>query len=450
MKSPFQDIIPPEKRSIRNVSLNKQAPTPKKIHHKRSKKVKDEEESENISVTLNVESVTSEEQNDPWVYEPKEDLKLYSDESSHSKASRLMIWLVAVASVFVLFFAVSWLLSGATVKIGLKKVQVPVSGTMNLSLSPKDDEVGYSTIVLTDKASATLPATGQKQVNSYATGTIVIYNNYSGATQKLVAGTRFALSNGLIYKLDSAVTVPGKTSKNPGSVTAKVTAEKAGAEYNVGLSDFTIPGFKGDPRYNGFYARSKTEMVGGGSGTVATVDDTSKNAIIENLKAGLVTGLEDKVRKELPNTSVSLSGLENISFTVGEPTLQDDKAKIEVVGTIKLYAINANSLAKSLLGKAGIEALDSTNIMVNTSGATATSTEVGTSTLAVTFNGNATIEYQIDNAQFAKDIAGKSKDEVAKITSEKYKEITSISSEIRPFWRRNIPTDTSRIKLIEE
>ena len=65
--------------------------------------------------------------------------------------------------------------------------------------------------------------------------------------------------------------VSGKTV--PGSTETAVSADEAGKEYNIGKTDFTIPGFKGDARYSKFYARSKTDMEGGFIGTIYSLSD---------------------------------------------------------------------------------------------------------------------------------------------------------------------------------
>ena len=76
------------------------------------------------------------------------------------------------------------------------------------------------------------------------------------------------------------VTIPGTKVENgktvPGSKEVDVVADKAGAEYNIGLTDFTIPGFKGSPKFETVFARSKTEMTGGYVGNSQIV---TKNAV---------------------------------------------------------------------------------------------------------------------------------------------------------------------------
>ncbi|MFA6050352.1 MAG: hypothetical protein WC761_04115 [Candidatus Paceibacterota bacterium] len=440
MKSPFQDIIPPEKRSIRNVPLPRPEHEEKKHAPKHVKKLHVEKE-------VKEEEVFEEEPKDPFVYEPTEELATYGGAEDRSGLSKLFLWLIALACLAALFFAVSWLFAGATVTVALKKVNSELVGTQTFSLTPQNGEVGYSTLVISDTASTEVAATGEKEVTSNASGTIVIYNNFDSNSQKLIAGTRFKTPEGLIYKLDAAITVPGKKGSTPGSVQAKVTAEKPGSSYNIGLTDFTIPGFEGDPRHEAFYARSKTPMTGGAAGTVPIVNEEAKTTAIENLKTGLVTTLKERVQKELPLTSTSISGLEEITYTVNEKLSGEGKAIIEVVGTIKLFVIDTTSFARKLLASQDITVDPTQTYTIDTGSASATTTSSASSTLVANLAGQIQIEYALDPEKFKADIAGKSKDEVVRIVNSNYPQITTIATEIRPFWRSNIPENPDRITV---
>lgn len=101
--------------------------------------------------------------------------------------------------------------------------------------------------------------------------------------QILVATTRFETSDGKIVCLDSRVVVPGATTKDgqlqPSSIDVNVTADQPGPDYNIpACTDpckFTIPGFKGTDKFEGFYGISKNPMTGGNLGSVpmVTADD---------------------------------------------------------------------------------------------------------------------------------------------------------------------------------
>jgi len=60
----------------------------------------------------------------------------------------------------------------------------------------------------------------------------------------------------------------------PGSIEVTVYADEPLSKYNIGLTDFTVPGFKGAPQFETFYARSKTPMTGGFTGMEPVVEES--------------------------------------------------------------------------------------------------------------------------------------------------------------------------------
>jgi hypothetical protein len=115
-------------------------------------------------------------------------------------------------------------------------------------------------------------ATGKSGAsNQKARGTAVIYNEFSSEPQSLVATTRLETPDGKLFRLVEGVTVPGMTDvsgkKEPGAIEADVIADQVGAEYNIEPTTFTIPGFKGGPKYAKFSAKSMKSMSGGGGGS---------------------------------------------------------------------------------------------------------------------------------------------------------------------------------------
>ena len=128
-----------------------------------------------------------------------------------------------------------------------------------------------SIISFAKTGSMTLSATATEDVLTRATGAIVIFNNYSTAPQKLVVNTRFANSNGLIYRIAQSVVVPGKTTKNgkttPGSVRRQSLPTKLEHKYNIPFPISLFLDLGSEPQYDGFFARSDTPMTGGFSGT---------------------------------------------------------------------------------------------------------------------------------------------------------------------------------------
>lgn len=148
-------------------------------------------------------------------------------------------------------------------------------------------------------------ASGKGNVSRKAKGVITIYNAYGTSSQALVATTRFLSPDGKIFRLVSAVEVPGAKMENgklvPQSVEAEVAADKPGSEYNLGpVQKWTIPGLAGSPKHEGFYGVSSGPMSGGFIGETAypTTEDKAK-AREEALKA-VKASLSDAFALQLP------------------------------------------------------------------------------------------------------------------------------------------------------
>lgn len=166
------------------------------------------------------------------------------------------------------------------------------------------------TIHLTEQATGSASNESAK-----AQGKIRIYNDFSKDPQPLVATTRFETKDGKVFRLVKAVTVPGVTEtggkRERGMVEALVIADQAGEAYNIGITTFTIPGFKGSPKYEKFTAESLQAFLGGsntgGSKAVSNEDlnrakekaqKEARQAALDEWKSQLQSGetlLEDSL-----------------------------------------------------------------------------------------------------------------------------------------------------------
>lgn len=110
-------------------------------------------------------------------------------------------------------------------------------------------------------------ASGSQSGGGKATGRIVIYNEYGPENQPLVATTRFETESRKVFRITKNVVVPGMTKVGgeiqPGAVETDIVADKPGADYNIDPASFKIPGFKGGPKYEKFYAKSSKAAEGG-------------------------------------------------------------------------------------------------------------------------------------------------------------------------------------------
>ncbi|MBM2817882.1 MAG: seg, partial [Parcubacteria group bacterium] len=169
---------------------------------------------------------------------------------------KMIIWTVALLSMMFLLFSITSFFSTATVAIIPKAVRVSLDDTFIARKSALPGELQYEIMTLQRKMSKQLDATETQNSEIKASGKIIVYNNFSAAPQKLIINTRFESEKGLTYKIPQSIIVPGVKlvggKKVPGSIETPIFADEAGDKFNMKVSDlkgdFKIPGFKNDKK----------------------------------------------------------------------------------------------------------------------------------------------------------------------------------------------------------
>jgi len=370
------------------------------------------------------------------------------------------LWVLVFVVLLVLAFGISSLFAGATVKVTPRTASTSVTGTFTASSDSESGTVPFDIIKVTHDDSRPVSATEAQGAAAKATGQIVIYNNQSSAAQTLVANTRFESPDGLIYRISKGVTVPGNSIKNgekvPGSVTVTVTADKAGSNYNIGLVDFTIPGFQGDPRHTTIYGRSKTPMTGGTSGDELAPSADAAAQAKDEIETALKPELLKDVESQIPQNFTTFDSGLIYSF-------EDLPATAAATGTVDvgergtLYAIIIN---KAALGQAvadrflaqfsggDVEISNLPDLGLTFASSTAAFDPETDTKFDFTLNGNAKLVWQYDPNVLKRDLAGISKSQVDTVMA-KYPSIESASVIIRPFWSRSLPKDTAKISIVD-
>lgn len=246
------------------------------------------------------------------------------------------------------------------------------SQTVKLSLVGMVSQEGTSTIpvryVEQEKTiRLTRDATGNASGNGTKSGgTITIINSFSEAVQSLVATTRFELPDGRVYRLVEGVTVPGVKLENgttiPGKVDARVIADSAGTKYNISSGTFTIPGFKGSPKFEKIQAEAKGPFVGGREGTTSTTKSVSE-ADLEKAKSAATEEAKRLVMDEwagmlkageavlAPSINMSLIGIPNAPIA---GTATDTSFEYEARLLAKGFIIN-EAAVKSIIDQQSTE-----------------------------------------------------------------------------------------------
>ncbi|OGZ34644.1 MAG: hypothetical protein A2Y98_00070 [Candidatus Portnoybacteria bacterium RBG_19FT_COMBO_36_7] len=389
-----------------------------------------------------------------------------ADEYSGKKIKTVSAFPVKIFSIFILSAVVIagivfyLALGKADVILTAKKEQTPfdfkVLADNNLSqIDEVANKIPAQLIRLEDKDSEEFAATGQRQMNEKASGIITVYNAYSSSPQGLVETTRFLSQDGKIFRLTESVTVPGAKIEE-GKIVAsyidvKVQADQPGDSYNIGPSNFSIPGFQGSPKYTGFYGKSKNNMSGGSTENVRvmTQDDFNK------AKEKVWESLRQKIQTELA-TQISA----NLTILDGSVEIQMDKVEssAEIGGKAENFTLTVTGSARALVfSEDDIVVLLRNNLSDKLSenkeiadqtplnyGETKIDIEKGQISFRV--SGLQEVFWKIDQEEIKKLIAGKKQNEVEELLFGR-PEIKEAQFSLWPFWVRSIPRQTDKIKI---
>ena len=198
------------------------------------------------------------------------------------------VFLTVVLAAGVIYLA----LGRAIITVHLGEVDRPVNFVIKLAEEKLGQDRPVGTLAASfyeskDSSSDTFLPSGTGEKSGKAGGTVVLHNETS-RDQPLVATTRLLTTDGKLFRLESGVKVPAKS-----TITAMVAADKEGAEYEIGPSRFTIPGLN-QTLQQSIYATSSAAMIrGAASDKVVTLQD------LEMAKETLKQRLLEKARTEL-------------------------------------------------------------------------------------------------------------------------------------------------------
>lgn len=427
-KNILRDVLPPTKRSIRDIPLS-------------SSKQKTPDVTSEIGKFKLVDSI--------------ETKKSFNFGGKN-------VWLAVIATIVVVFVILSTVFAGAEVTIKPKQENVDISA--NFDAIRVGDEVAINTAIAIPYKIITIDSQGSrstsnvevKEVDKKASGDIIVFNEYNSSDLRLVKNTRFETSDGLIYRIQKSVIVPGLKKSGgktiPGSVTVTVYADAPGEKYNIGLVDFTIPGFKGSDKYNKFYARSKTAMTGGYSGTMKIVNDSELEKMRGEIYSDLESELKEKIYSQVPDNYVLFSDGIFMSFENQPNVDEGDSVKVVEKGILNAVIFNREELggfvARNVVSGLGEDRVDILNIEdLEFSIENKENIEPWNDTsLKFSLSGNAQFVWLFDEEKMKNDFIGQPKRNVNSILSN-YVGIQEAEVAISPFWKMKFPNDVDKIKI---
>lgn len=372
---------------------------------------------------------------------------------------------VAVAVFFIIVVGgiiTSALTGGADVEVKPRFVEKNVVANFTGSETPQENVIPYELLTLEADGERQVKASGQETVTKQAEGTLLVYNEYSTSPVRLVANTRFETPTGKIFKVKESVVVPGYTTdadgnKIRGVVTADVFAEAPGDDYNVGPTNFTIPGFKGYEEYDTVYAESTGDMTGGFSGQKFIIDE----AELETARQGLHTELRDallsRLKSQVPAGFVLYDNAVTFTFTsLPSVAYGDDLATIKEEGVLRVPLFKEDSFAKFLAEQSvqdykglPVRLADYQALEFSYTSPTTTVSDISAQTeLPFNLTGDIKIIWEFDENALKADLLGIEKTEIEDILK-KYPAIDQASAEVRPFWKTSFPREMKEINVTE-
>lgn len=376
------------------------------------------------------------------------------------KARRIFFVLGGVSLLLLISVGAFFLLPKAEVRVTPYKMVQTFDKEFNNKIDADENTVSARMVEKEKQVSVTVATTGKSDgVNQKARGTVVIYNNYNTESQPLVATTRLETADGKLFRLQSGVVVPAMTvvngQKEAGAIEAQVVADQTGAEYNVDATTFTIPGFKGGPKYEKFTAKSTKAMSGGGSGGVSDVMVVAKvdlDGALRDAKEKAKGEFLDEVRGEMTSEERVLD--EQVDITpVASPQLPGVgtvASALEYKGTFKLRAF----IFSEKTVKEKIDATSEKNIqgiLFRSVSSTITysdsSADFASGTLKIKAHALVTMESDIDKEKLKEALLGKNESGIGQ-TLKNFPEVKNIQVVFSPQWFvQSIPSSSSRVSV---
>ena len=361
------------------------------------------------------------------------------------------------STVIVLLLAMLTLLGKAKVIIKPQREKIsfelPVSVSANTAqLDTTLNQIPGQFLAFRSDVSKDFLATGEEELVRKARGEITVFNNFNSDPQNLVASTRFESSKGLIFRIPRPISIPGAKLINgkltPGSIAVEGIADKPGQEYNINADRFTIPGFAGTPKFEGFYAESTKPMMGGMVGLSKVVTEIDFNSA------------KDAVIKEALNKSMESINNKKGHLQIIEPVTNEIislKSTAEIDDSAEGFAIAATAEAKTI-GFSTEDLLKLIEVSINKNSA------------RVLLKDGLKIDYKNTKFDFEKNVlnftASVNGEAAAKIEEEKiidgllglkqnkiesyllgFKEIESARLVLSPFWVKSIPKNKQDVQI---
>ena len=386
-----------------------------------------------------------------------------------ARRRRSPLWRLGVLSAVVLGIIIILLtttFSSATLRLMLASADASVDGVFSAIREPAQSaDIAYSRIgPFTDSRSSVITDITRERENSYAEGTIMVFNVHTERLD-LVNRTRFQTKGGQIYRLTGKQSIPGGRTVNgefvPGRKEVRVVADSIGDEYNlrgVGVR-FSIPGLAKYRELADSYAESTSTIIGGFSGERFIPNEEKEQSERARLRREIAEKLEQNLVEALQTDTLSERIVFNSAKFIEYESLENEQTADAVVlherGT--LYAVSFREAAlASLLVRSGVNSAVPTSVSpvqvsignLNMEFVDPEFNPTESTEFDFRLSGTAKVFWGIDETLFLGDIAGKRREVAEDITLREYPQVEQITAlSVFPVWRLSLPGNRRKITL---
>lgn len=335
-----------------------------------------------------------------------------------------------------------------------------------LKVSPEIENIDFDNRIIPaqffeieKESSQKFLATGESFEEKKAQGVIRVYNSHNPPKpMTLVVKTRFLSSEGSKYfKALENIYIPAAKLANkkitPSFVDIKVEAMESGKDYNIGPSNFSIPGLVGTSYYYTFYGESNSAMIGGFKEKVEVITSEDIENAKKNIEKTLLNEAQNSLIESLPknfillpsavfNQEVESSCSEKAGTQVSEFTCNGKiKIKCLVFDESFIREISKN-IVFSEMSESDRAIEESLNIEYIENRVNLDKEE-----MALNIKISLDTYKNIDEQALKSQISGKTQEEIKNIVFTNFSMINKIKMKFWPFWVRKTSLNLDRIKI---
>jgi hypothetical protein len=385
-----------------------------------------------------------------------------------NKRSRGNMYLGIILAVAIIAgsLGISALTGGAEITIYPKVRELNVNAEFTAYAQMKPGELAYEIMTLDASGERQVKASGQETITKQAAGEIEISKSTPG-TERLIKNTRFATADGLVFRIQESVVVPGAIKATdgtivPGVIRAQVFADEAGDKYNIAAgTPLNVPGFKEGgytDLFNAISAKNTSAFLDGFNGPKFIINEAELSTARQSLQLELRDALLAKIKAESPADFTSF--VDSIAFTYNAlpaTPYGDDLVTIKEQAVLQIPLFKKEDFAEFIAKETIVGYEDEPvridnleNLSFSYVNATTSQSNIANET-ALTFKiaGVPKIVWTFDGERMKTELLGKEKTAFVVVLAN-YTGIERGEMKVRPFWKRTFPTTLKDIAIKED